>query len=451
MKIKSVTVGGFRNLRKTKLLLGNITAIISPNNYGKSNLLEAIDFGVGFLSENAKGRDLMMRWVRGIPINRSLANEKFTFEIEFEDEGLGDYRFVRYGYTFSWFRDDGSGKAITDEWLEARATESVRYTSFLKRAEGKYRPSKGTASFRKVLLDDAQLSIDILSSLEDIDLHPVIAAIKSIHYHICSSLDLGERFQAPPIEYVAYEADGGIAFDDNDVPRALYQLSQQDPEKYELFLEAVYDLFPEFTNVTVQPYELKKHPDINVLVASESGMKVPGVSGDTGAGGPEIPFKIRDELYRLLVTSKYLNQPINMTMMSTGTKRIFWLLANVFIASAKGMAFVGVEELETSIHPKLLKGLLDTLDEALEDTSLIVSSHSPFLVQYIKPEKIYVGAPMPDGTAQFEKIQPNRVKSVISAARDTGMSVGEYLFDLMTGDTDATNTLSFYLGGLGNG
>lgn len=448
MKIKSVTVGGFRNLRETKLFLGNITAIISPNNYGKSNLLEAIDFGVDFLSENAKGRDVMMRWVRGIPINKSLANEQYKFEIEFEDEQLGEYRFVRYGYTFAWFRDDGSGQMITDEWLEARATESVRYTSFLKRHEGKYRPSKGTASFRKVLLDNSQLSIDILSSLEDIELHPVVAAIKRIRYHICSSLDLGERFQASPIEYVSYETDSSIAFDDNDVPRALYQLSQQDPEKYNLFLEAVYNLFPEFTSVSVQPYELKKIPDINVLVASEGKMTMSPASNDMEANDSQIPFKIRDELYRLLITSKYLNQPINMTMMSTGTKRIFWLLANVFIASSKEMTFVGVEELETSIHPKLLKGLLDTLDEALEDTSLIISSHSPFLVQYIKPEKIYVGMPMQDGTAQFEKVQSNRVKSLVSAARDTGMSVGEYLFDLMTGDRDAINSLSFYLGGI---
>ena len=451
MKIKSITVGGFRNLRETKLLLGNITAIISPNNYGKSNLLEAIDFGVEFLSANAKGRDVMMRWIRGIPINKALANEKFKFEVEFEDEKLGEYQFVRYGYTFSWFRDDGSGQVITDEWLEARATESVRYTMFLKRLEGKYRPSKNTASFRKILLDNSQLSIDVLASIEDIELHPVIAAIKRIRYHICSSLDLGERFQAAPIEYVNYEADGSIAFDDNDVPRALYQLSQQDPEKYNLFLEAIYDLFPEFTNVTVQPYELKKMPDINLLVASEGKVKMTQTLNATEAEETDIPFKIRDELYRLLITSKYLNQPINMTMMSTGTKRIFWLLANVFIASSKDMTFVGVEELETSIHPKLLKGLLDTLDEILDDTSLIISSHSPFLVQYIKPEKIYVGMPMQDGTAQFERVQSNRVKNLVSAARDTGMSVGEYLFDLMTGDKDATNSLLYYLGGIGNG
>lgn len=56
MKINSITVGGFKNLNTTKLELDNICAIISPNNYGKSNLLEAIDFGFDFIHESRKGR-----------------------------------------------------------------------------------------------------------------------------------------------------------------------------------------------------------------------------------------------------------------------------------------------------------------------------------------------------------------------------------------------------------
>ena len=75
MKIKSITVGGFKNLKQTKLLLSSITPIISTNNYGKSNLLEAIDFGTDFLSFNPKDRKRLMGWVRGIPINKSVANE----------------------------------------------------------------------------------------------------------------------------------------------------------------------------------------------------------------------------------------------------------------------------------------------------------------------------------------------------------------------------------------
>ena len=159
----------------------------------------------------------------------------------------------------------------------------------------------------------------------------------------------------------------------------------------------------------------------------------------------DIPFKIRDELYRVIITNKNLNQAINISMMSTGTKRIFWLLANIFIASARGMSFVGVEELETSIHPRLLKGLLEVLDEVLDNTSLLISSHSPFLVQYIKAEKIYVGMPNNGGTAEFRKTKASKTKALIKTARDNGMAVGEYLFELMAGDQDSIETLSFYL------
>lgn len=443
MKIKSISVGGFKNLRRSTIQLENITAIISPNNYGKSNLLEAIDFGVDFISSNPKGRKIMMKWIRGIPINKSIQNDEFFFEVELEDETLKDYRFIRYGFSFKWFRDDGSGQQITNEWIDTRPNESVRYTAFLKRTEGKYRKEKETNSFRNINLEDGQLAIDVLSAKEDIAIHSVIKAIKMIDYHVCSSLDLGDRFQAAPIEYVNRNDDGCIAFDDKDVPRALFQLKEQYPDKYELFLEAVYSLFPEFLDVSIQSYAWNvEKSEVNFLISANEGDFVPTTLEEAQK---DIPFKIRDELYSVIITNKNLNQPINISMMSTGTKRLFWLLANVFIASAKGMSFVGVEELETSIHPRLLKRLLEILDEVLDDTSLIVSSHSPFLVQYIKAEKIYVGMPNTNGTAEFRKTKNSRIKALIKTARDNALSVGEYLFELMSGDRDAIETLAFYL------
>lgn len=443
MKIKSVSVGGFKNLKRSTIQLENITAIISPNNYGKSNLLEAIDFGVDFLSSNSKDRKNMMKWIRGIPINKTIENDEFFFEIELEDDALGEYKFIKYGYTFKWFRDDGKGQCITNEWIETRPNESVRYTAFLKRSEGKYRKEKETNSFRKINLEDSQLAIDVLAAMEDIAIQPVIKSISAINYHICSSLDLGDRFQAAPIEYVERNDDGCVAFDDKDVPRALFQLKEQYPDKYSLFLEAVYSLFPEFTDVSIQSYTLNLETQkLNLIISADEKELVSTTIEDAQK---DIPFKIRDELYRVIITNKNLNQAINISMMSTGTKRIFWLLANIFIASARGMSFVGVEELETSIHPRLLKGLLEVLDEVLDNTSLLISSHSPFLVQYIKAEKIYVGMPNNGGTAEFRKTKASKTKALIKTARDNGMAVGEYLFELMAGDQDSIETLSFYL------
>lgn len=44
MEVKNITIGGFKNLAKTKIELNKITALVSPNNYGKSNFLLAINF-----------------------------------------------------------------------------------------------------------------------------------------------------------------------------------------------------------------------------------------------------------------------------------------------------------------------------------------------------------------------------------------------------------------------
>ena len=49
MKIKSITVGNFKNIAETKLDLNQMVAIVSTNNYGKSNLLESINFGFDYI------------------------------------------------------------------------------------------------------------------------------------------------------------------------------------------------------------------------------------------------------------------------------------------------------------------------------------------------------------------------------------------------------------------
>lgn len=439
MRIISITVAGFKNIKKTKLELDSICAVISPNNFGKSNLIEAIDFGFDFIHESRKGRKNMMSWIRGIPLCTVMENDEYFFEMEFEDEELEDYRYAKYGFSFKWHRDDESGDVITNEWIEARENTSVRYTAFLKRSEGKYRKGKSTTGFRKLEIDDLQLAIDVLGLLDEIEINGIIKDVQEITFRICSSLDLRDRYQPSPLEYIEDEEDV-IKFDDEDVPRALCILKKKNPELYGLFEDAVYTLFPEFEAINLNEYTLSdQHAEPEITV--KFGEKV--IS--TADMGGKIPFKLREHVYRLFVKSEYLNQPMSMANMSTGTKRVIWLLANAYIANQVNTGIVGVEEIETSIHPKMMKQLLEVLEEALGNAPLIVSSHSPFLVQYIKPEKIYVGIPNKSGMAEFRRIQKNKVKQLISNARDLELSVGEYLFELLSGDSDSYDILESYL------
>jgi len=442
MKIKSITIGGFKNLSRTKINLEKIVVLVSPNNYGKSNLIEAINFGVDFLTASKKLRKSMMSWAKGTPLTPDLAFEDFLFEMEFDDPSLEQYRYVRYGFSFSWFNDGGTGRKITNEWLEARKNESIRYSSFIKRSEGKYRKGYSTQAHRKVLLDDSQLAIDIISSIEDIEISNVIKSIQNLRYQVCSSLDIHDRFAPPPFEFISDKDEHHISFDDDDIPRALFLLRNNHPKKYALFLDAVFTLFPEFTDVSLQAFELKNDSSeqpsyIVTKIASDEQVLLDKKDSD-------IPFKMKEELYRLVIKSVYLNQPINASLMSAGTKRIIWLLANVFMTSYSAITLLGIEELETSIHPKQLKKLLEILIESQENAGIIASSHSPFIIQYLKTSQIYIGLPGM-GTATFRRIAESKSKSVGIASRNIGVSIGEYLFELMSGSSDSASILDQYL------
>ncbi len=436
MKIISLSVGGFKNLDYTKLVLDGIIAVVSPNNYGKSNLLEGIRFATDFITAGARVRRQMMGWSKGIPLTKWIDNNDFKFEVEFYDKKLGEYAYVKYGFTFSWFKDNQTGLKITDEWIEMHSEESKRYVSYIKRNEGMYRKGNSTTAFRKLVFDDFQLAIDILSSVTDLEYSQAIQAIQNFEYRICSSLDLKDRFQSAPIEIVSSQCDS-VKFDDEDVPRALFYLKGKYPEKYLLFKDAIFTLFPEFVDFDVQAYE----PKGTIQIINSEGEIVKNIEES------KVPFHVRDEMYRLVIQTTTLNQPINIALMSTGTKRIFWLLANVFISGCTNVSCVGIEELETSIHPKMLKNLLEILSEALEDTQLIISSHSPYLIQYLKVSQIYLGVPSNEGVATFHKISPRKEKLLLSNARDYGISYGEYLFELLSGDESSYNIIRKYLGG----
>ena len=439
MKITSITVSGFKNIKKTRLELNNICALVSTNNFGKSNLLEAIDFGFDFIRESRKARKNMMSWIKAIPLCTLMQDDEFLFVVEFYDEALGDYKNVRYGYSFKWHRDDGSGERITDEWLETRENTSVRYNSFLKRNEGKYRKSKDTTAFRKIELDDLQLAVDSLALFDDIDISGVVNDIHNLTFRSCSSLDLRDRYQPSPFEY-AEDNDEIIQFDDADVPKALFVLKSKNPELYNQFESATYTLFPEFTSIRLNEFTLSDNDTEHQIM-----VKVEKRNPNNDEIQQEIPFKIREHVYRLFVNCIYMNQSMSMSNMSTGTKRVIWVLTNAFIANLVETGVLGIEEIETSIHPRLMKTLLEVLIEALNGTPLIVSSHSPYLVQYIKPENIYVGVSNDDGVAEFKRIQKNKKKKLIANARNLGLSVGEYLFELLSGDSDSFTILKSYL------
>lgn len=434
MKLNNITVGNFKNIAETTINVDGITAIVATNNYGKSNVLEAINFGFEFISASPKQRRNMMSWKQGIPLSNSLAGKDFVFGIEFEsDSDIEEYRFVKYSFSFSWINDQKTGLKITDESLECRPDTSVRYTSYIKRKENLFRPSKKQTNWRKILFGDDVLSLDVIPLLEDIEITSVVKAVKNLEYKRCDKLDLKSSFRPRPIEFAFSDTSSAI-FDEMDIPKTLAVMKEQMPDKYRLFEDIIFDLYPDFEAMTTNSV------DINQLHSS-----VIKINGGTNSDEEDIPFRIKDEVYQLMIKSKNLNQPISIERMSTGTQRVFWLVANAIITGMSQTILMGVDEVETSIHPKLMKSLMEAINDCLEKGSLILTSHSPYLIQYLKPESIYIGVPTDDGTALFKSIKKPKLKDIRNASKKLGMSYGEYIFSLLSGGEDDAKILRSFL------
>ena len=112
------------------------------------------------------------------------------------------------------------------------------------------------------------------------------------------------------------------------------------------------------------------------------------------------------------------------------------------MASTYNTQCLGVEEIETSIHPKMLQQLLEILDENIDETALLVTSHSPFLIQYLQPSQIYLGVPNDNGIARFKRIRKDALDEIESLAYDRGLGFGTYLFELMSSDGEDAEILA---------
>lgn len=425
MKITSITVGGFRNVEKTTLVLGGIVGIVSVNNFGKSNLLSAIDFAFDYISASPKIRRQMMESTRCIPLVPTLQNEPFYFEIAFDDPSLHGYEHVRYSFSFDWYKDDGNGSVIIDERISCKSKDSRTYANYLKRKSGKYRTSHETRSFRQLFLDKDQLAIDVLTAVEDTDIQLVVRKIKSLKYNISSSIDASDKFNFRLLDFKDFP------FDTVELPKELYDLKLKHPDLYSAFEEAVYSLFPEFEEIAVKAFK----------VDSEELGNLPALGKEK-----DLPFTIREEFYRLMVKSTHLNQAVNIQRMSAGTQRVVWLIANTIIAAKEqGHQVLAIEEVETSIHPRLIEELLNQLNDNLSEASLLITTHSPYLVQYLKPEKIYVGIPADNGVARFRRLNKKKFKFLVKRAASEGLGFGEYIYSLMSGGPIAMQILNTYL------
>lgn len=95
--------------------------------------------------------------------------------------------------------------------------------------------------------------------------------------------------------------------------------------------------------------------------------------------------------------------------MSDGARRILKILTNLELASENNCSVVAIEEPENSINPRILQQYLIALNGFAKNIKIIITSHSPYLINYLNPSNIYIGLPNDNGIATFSKIKINQL------------------------------------------
>lgn len=427
MKLKSITVGGFRNLKQTTVNFDGITALVALNSFGKSNYLRAIEFGIDFYQCSPALRKKLFSYEPAMPLNKVTCNDDFYFELEIEDSSTEKHQNIIYGYTFRWKRADKTGAKITSEWLKVKLAESKKFTKIINRSEtfALYRNSETGRCSKKSQVAEYEMLLQRMASLDDCFYTDTIKAVLNVAIFVDHRLDRSDEYEIQPL---IPDNDDGLSLDSNiGVPHTMAILKQKYPDEYEKVTDAFCQLYPNISKIEVKSYPIEP------------------VGSDLPSLPKDIPYTFAKAAYVLWVIDDTLNQPIRFEALSDGAKRILWMFTCIAKAKLNKLTLIAVEEPENSVHPKLLQSYLDIISQLLDDCAMIMTSHSPYIVGYLPLKSLMIGLPNDDGTACFYPIKDSQNNRLINDAQESDMTTGTYIFDLLSGSESDYEQLADYL------
>ena len=327
--IKRVTIKNYKSIAACDVQLCPLTFLVGPNGAGKSNFLDALRFVADALNSSL---DHAIRDRGGIKEVRRRSGghpNHFSIRLDFmlSDGSTGHYAF-RIGST-----------SLLKREYEVQQEECVLQNAELLTPETYFYVQNGNV-IRTSLEVAPAAAIDRLflvnaSGLKEF--RPVYEAFSQMGFYSLNP-DKIRDLQAP---------DPGdlLIRDGSNLASVLAQLSPSVKERIEEYLVAV----------------------------------VPGVRGvEVKKIGPKETLEFMQEVAGAKHPWRFLANN-----MSDGTLRVLGILVALFQVNhdpTKRVPLIGIEEPEIALHPAAAGVLLDGLREAAEKTQILITSHSPDLL-----------------------------------------------------------------------
>lgn len=115
---------------------------------------------------------------------------------------------------------------------------------------------------------------------------------------------------------------------------------------------------------------------------------------------------------------------VNIGLLSDGTLRVLSILIEI-IASSPNTTTI-IEEPETQIHPGMLAKLLNEIETYSFGENLILSTHSPQVISWTRPEKIIL-VHRDNGRTFVQKLGDDQIHNVIEYLSEEG-DLGEWIY-----------------------
>lgn len=422
MKIQAVLIDGFKNLSEVKITFDNITALVALNNFGKSNVLSGIDFGLTFIKASIEDKMEMMANSNLIPMNRKMTGRNYKFEVEALTQVTGQEYRIQYGYEFLWQCNEDDTPEIVQEYLKVKLDgKGQKYTQIINRTKefALYKSSETGRCSSRIKVEASELVLNKLRAYDEIYYIEIINKINGMKMYMENNLDAKGFYQPDPIIRKDFENE---MINADNLPRIIFNLKKKNPDKFELLKDVYFQLFPDIEDVIVK----------NFKINAAGSEQIPD----------DAPFIFSNFIYVLFVKDKNLANPVNFSMMSDGAKRVFMILTKIIVSGISNISLIAIEEPENSVHPGLFKAYMQIISQLLDDCKVIITSHSPYIISYLEPAWIHVGVNRQPGVAEFFTFKKSGQKQLENDAAEFKMSIGDYLFSVLA---DTENNLDDYL------
>lgn len=342
-RIEYLRVQNYRALRDLELKgITPLTVFVGPNGSGKSTIFDVFAFlSECFLVGLRKAWDRRGRFKE---LRSRGSDGAISFELKYRERPQTPI--ITYHLAID---EDSDGPFVAEEWLQWKRGARGRPFHFLSFAQGKGRVVSGE------MPDEQDERID-----EELDSRERLAVNT-----------LGQFTKHPRVSALRrFITDWYLSYLTADNTRGVPEAGPQER------LSATGDNLP-----NVIQYLKERHSDRLDKILTVLSKRVPQlqkVDAEIMADG-RLLLQIKDAPFDRPVLAKFA---------SDGTLKMLAYLVVLYDPSPPQL--VGIEEPENQLHPRLLSELAEECRVASERTQLMITTHSPFFVNGLKPQETWI-------------------------------------------------------------